>query len=283
MYRKNNERVLILRKTVIEPNGKNLQYWKDIWNYRELAFNLAKRDITVRYKQTRIGFGWAVIAPIVNMFVSTFIFGTLAGLASDGSAPYFIMVYAGSIPWSIFQKNLSQTSSTFIANAALMKKVYYPRILSPLGASLAGLFDSMISIIVLIAMMLIVGYYPTVRFLLFPIFLLLNSALGLFAGLFLSAFNVKWRDMVQIVPFALSVLQYACPVSYSITSIPEKYRLIYSLNPVTGMISAFKWCVISDMSFDTLSFLVAMAWLVLFAVVGIVLFRKTERNFVDIV
>lgn len=272
-----------MRKTVIEPNGKNLQYWKDIWNYRELAFNLAKRDITVRYKQTRIGFGWAVIAPIVNMFVSTFIFGTLAGLASDGSAPYFIMVYAGSIPWSIFQKNLSQTSSTFIANAALMKKVYYPRILSPLGASLAGLFDSMISIIVLIVMMLIVGYYPTVRFLLFPIFLLLNSALGLFAGLFLSAFNVKWRDMVQIVPFALSVLQYACPVSYSITSIPEKYRLIYSLNPVTGMISAFKWCVISDMSFDTLSFLVAMAWLVLFAVVGIVLFRKTERNFVDIV
>jgi len=272
-----------LRKTVIEPNGKNLQYWKDIWNYRELAFNLAKRDITVRYKQTRIGFGWAVIAPIVNMFVSTFIFGTLAGLASDGSAPYFIMVYAGSIPWSIFQKNLSQTSSTFITNAALMKKVYYPRILSPLGAGLAGLFDSMISIIVLIAMMLIVGYYPTVRFLLFPIFLLLNSALGLFAGLFLSAFNVKWRDMAQIVPFALSVLQYACPVSYSITSIPEKYRLIYSLNPVTGMISAFKWCVISDMSFDTLSFLVAMAWLVLFAVVGIVLFRKTERNFVDIV
>lgn len=283
MYRKINERVLILRKTVIEPNGKNLQYWKDIWNYRELAFNLAKRDITVRYKQTRIGFGWAIIAPIVNMFVSTFIFGTLAGLASDGSAPYFIMVYAGSIPWSIFQKNLSQTASTFISNADLMKKVYYPRILSPLGASLAGLFDAMISIIVLIAMMLIVGYYPTVRFLLFPIFLLLNSALGLFAGLFLSAFNVKWRDMAQIVPFALSVLQYACPVSYSITSIPEKYRLIYSLNPVTGMISAFKWCIIGDMPFDMLSFLAAMAWLVFFAVVGIVLFRKTERNFVDIV
>ena len=280
---KNNERVFNLRKTVIEPNGKNLQYWKDIWNYRELAYNLAKRDITVRYKQTRIGLGWAVIAPIVSMIVSTFIFRTLAGLSSDGDAPYFIMVYAGSIPWAIFQKNLTQASSTFITNAALMKKVYYPRILSPLGASLAGLFDSVVSIVVLIVMMLIVGYYPTVRFLLFPIFLLLNSALGLFAGLFLSAFNVKWRDMAQIVPFVLSVAQYICPVSYSITSIPEKYRLIYSLNPATGMISAFKWCVIGDMTFDWLSFGVALAWLALLTVTGIILFRKTERNFVDIV
>lgn len=277
------ERVFELRKTVIEPNGKNFQYWKDIWNYRELAYNLAKRDITVRYKQTRIGLGWAIIAPIINMFVSTFIFGTLAGLSTDGSAPYFIMVYAGSIPWAIFQQNVLQTSSTFINNAALMKKVYYPRILSPIGAALASLFDSLVSIIVLIIMMLIVGYLPTVRFLLFPVFLLLNSALGLFAGLFLSAFNVKWRDMAQIIPFVLSIAQYVCPVSYSISSIPEKYRLIYSLNPATGLISAFKWCVIGDMTFDWLSFGVAIAWLCLFIVTGIVLFRKTERNFVDIV
>lgn len=278
-----NERIFDLRKTVIEPNGKNLQYWRDIWNYRELAYNLAKRDITVRYKQTRIGLGWAVIAPIISMIVSTFIFGTLAGLSSDGNAPYFIMVYAGSIPWSAFQKNVNQASSTFITNADLMKKVYYPRILSPLGACMAGLFDSVVSIIILIILMLGAGYYPTARFLLFPLFLLLNSALGLFLGLFLSAFNVKWRDMAQIVPFVLSVAQYICPVSYSITSIPEKYRLVYSLNPATGMISAFKWCVISDMTFDWLSFGVAVAWLALLTVAGIILFRKTERNFVDIV
>lgn len=280
---KNNERIFDLRKTVIEPNGKNLQYWRDIWNYRELAYNLAKRDITVRYKQTRIGLGWAVIAPIISMIVSTFIFGTLAGLSSDGNAPYFIMVYAGSIPWSAFQKNVNQASSTFITNANLMKKVYYPRILSPLGTCMAGLFDSVVSIIILIILMFGAGYYPTARFLLFPLFLLLNSALGLFLGLFLSAFNVKWRDMAQIVPFVLSVAQYICPVSYSITSIPEKYRLVYSLNPATGMISAFKWCVISDMTFDWLSFGVAVAWLALFTVAGIILFRKTERNFVDIV
>lgn len=281
--KKINERIFDLRKTVIEPNGKNLQYWRDIWNYRELAYNLAKRDITVRYKQTRIGLGWAVIAPIISMIVSTFIFGTLAGLSSDGNAPYFIMVYAGSIPWSAFQKNVNQASSTFITNANLMKKVYYPRILSPIGACMAGLFDSVVSIIILIILMFGAGYYPTARFLLFPLFLLLNSALGLFLGLFLSAFNVKWRDMAQIVPFVLSVAQYICPVSYSITSIPEKYRLVYSLNPATGMISAFKWCVISDMTFDWLSFGVAVAWLALLTVAGIILFRKTERNFVDIV
>lgn len=272
-----------MRKTVIEPNGRNLQYWKDIWNYRELAYNLAKRDITVRYKQTRIGIGWAIIAPIISMIVSTFIFGTLAGLSSDGEAPYYIMVYAGSIPWSIFQTNVSHASSTFINNADLMKKVYFPRILAPVGNVLSSLFDSLISICVLIVMMLVVGYYPTVRFLLFPIFLLLNSALGLFLGLFLSAFNVKWRDMAQIVPYVLSVAQYLCPVSYSINSIPEKYRLIYSLNPATGMISAFKWCVLGDMTFDWLSFLVAVAWLAVLAVAGMILFKKTERNFVDIV
>lgn len=148
---------------------------------------------------------------------------------------------------------------------------------------MATLFDSLISVVVLIVMMLIVGYFPTVRFLLFPVLLLLNAFLGLFAGLFLSSFNVKWRDMAQIIPFAVNILQYVCPVSYSITSIPEKYRLIYSLNPATGMISAFKWCVIGDMKFDWLSFLVAVAWLVLLAAFGIIMFRKTERNFVDIV
>lgn len=274
---------LKLRKTVIEPNGRNLQYWKDIWNYRELAYNLAKRDITVRYKQTRIGLGWAIIAPIINMIVSTFIFGTLAGLSSDGTAPYFLMVYAGSIPWNIFQKNVAQTSSTFITNADLMKKVYYPRILSPVGACMASAFDALVSMVVLLVMMLVVGYYPTPRMLLFPFLLFLNAALGLFLGLFLSSFNVKWRDMAQIVPFALSIMQYICPVSYSISSIPDKYRLIYSLNPATGMISAFKWCILGDMKFDPLSFIVAVAWLIFFAVFGIILFRKTERNFVDIV
>lgn len=272
-----------MRKTIIEPNGKNFQYWKDIWHYRELAFNFAKRDVTVRYKQTRIGFGWAIIAPIINVFVMTFIFGNLAGLSSDGSAPYYIMVYAGSIPWGSFSKGVNSASCTFITNSAIMKKVYYPRIISPIGAALAHILDSLISMSVLVAMMLILGYYPSVKFLLFPFFLILCLTLGTFLGLFLSSFNVKWRDLAQIIPFILSIGQYLTPVAYSIDSIPEKLRILYSLNPATGVVNAFKWCIIKDMPFDYFSFIIAIVWIAILIPLGLHLFRKTERTFVDIV
>jgi len=272
-----------LRKTVIEPNGKNFQYWKDIWNYRELALNLAKRDIVVRYKQTRIGLGWALIAPIISTIVSTFIFGTLANLSTDGSAPYFIMVFAGNTAWTMFSRSLTTSSSTFIMNANIMKKVYYPRILSPIGAELAYLVDALISMAMLIIMMLVVGYYPTVRMLLFPVFLFLNLVLGMAFGLFLSAFNIKFRDLAQIIPFAVSIWQYITPVVYSVDSIPEKYRLLYSLNPAAGFVNAFKWCIIGDMKFDWFTFLVAIGWTVVFVPCGIAAFRKSERTFVDLV
>lgn len=272
-----------MRKTIIEPNGRNFQYWKDIWNYRELALNFAKRDVTVRYKQTRIGFGWAIIAPVINVFVTSFIFGNLAGLEADGSAPYYIMVYAGTIPWSLFSKGVNSSSRTFNANAGIMKKVYYPRIISPIGSSFAHIIDNTISMCVLLVMMFVTGYLPTVKFLLFPIFFLLCLILGTALGLFLSAFNVKWRDLAQIIPFALSIGQYLTPVAYSIDSIPEKFRIIYSLNPVTGVVNAFKWCIIKDMTFDWTSFCIALVWIAILIPLGIHFFRKTERTFVDIV
>ncbi len=272
-----------MRKTVIEPNGRNFQYWKDVWNYRELAFNFAKRDITVRYKQTRIGLGWAVIAPIINVFVMTFIFGNLAGLESDGTAPYYIMVYAGTIPWGLFSKGLSVSSSTFITNANIMKKVYYPRIISPIGAALSQVIDSLVSMSVLIVMMLVTGYFPTWKFLLFPVFFFICLILGNSVGLFLSAFNIKWRDLAQVIPFVVSIAQYVTPVAYSIDSIPEKYRFLYSLNPATGVVNAFKWCILKDMAFDLSSFLVALVWIAVLLPLGIFSFRKAERTFVDIV
>ncbi|MBR3835712.1 MAG: ABC transporter permease [Clostridia bacterium] len=272
-----------LRKTVIEPNGRNFQYWKDIWNYRELALNFAKRDVTVRYKQTRIGLGWAVIAPIINVFVMTFIFGNLAGLESDGNAPYFVMVYAGTIPWGLFSKAITSVSSTFITNADIMKKVYFPRLISPIGTSIAHVIDSLVALSILLIMMLIMGYFPSVKFLLFPVFFLICLLLGSSLGLFLSSFNVKWRDLSQIIPFAISVGQYLTPVAYSIDSIPENFRLIYSLNPATGAINAFKWCLIKDMPFDWTSFIITIVWIIFLFPIGIYFFRKTERTFVDIV
>lgn len=272
-----------MRKTIIEPNGKNFQYWKDIWNYRELAFNLAKRDITVRYKQTKIGLGWAIISPVVNMIITTFIFGTLAGLESDGSAPYFIMVYAGSIPWGLFSSSVNTGAGTFISNAGIMKKVYFPRILAPVGAIMAKVVDSLVSMIIMLILMLFSGYYPSFRMLLFPVFMIFCILLGTGAGFFLSAYNVKWRDLQQGIPFLIGIVQYLTPVMYSINTIPQKYRLLYSLNPATGVVQAFKWCIIKDLPFDFPSFFISLAWIVVLIPLGIYNFRKTERTFVDIV
>ena len=279
------------RKTVIEPNGKNFQYWKDIWRYRELALNLAKRDITVRYKQTVIGLGWSIISPIVNMLIMSFIFGSVAHLESDGSAPYSIMVYAGIIPWTLFSKNFTITSSTFLSSAALMKKVYFPRIISPIGASFAALIDSVISFAVLLLIILISyflnGFTPCWRLALVPVFFTLPIILGFFTGLFLSPFNIRFRDLNQAIPFLLQIGQYATPVAYSFAvacaAVPEQIRFIYELNPIAGAINAVRWCIIPDNAFHWKSFISTLVCIAVFIPVGIKAFRKGERTFVDLV
>lgn len=278
-----------MQKTVIEPNGHNFQYWKDLWRYKELALNFAKRDVTVRYKQTIMGMGWAIISPIVNMLIMTFIFGSVAGLASEGDTPYYIMVYAGLIPWALLSKSLQSGASTFITNADIMKKVYFPRILSPLGSVLAFLIDTAISFGVLIVLMVVFyfteGFTPSLRIFLCPLVLIWTMILGLAAGLFLSAFNVKWRDLNQALPFLISLGQYLSPVAYSVKSnFGDKWWLpIYCLNPAVGILETFKWCIIKSMEFNVFAFVVSIAWTVVLIPLGIHFFRKTERTFVDIV
>ena len=278
-----------MQKTIIEPNGRNFQYWKDIWRYRELAFNFAKRDVTVRYKQTMIGFGWAVISPVVNMIIMTFIFGNVAGLASEGDVPYSIMVYSGIIPWTILSKSIQNGAGTFINNAAIMQKVYFPRILSPLGSMLAFLIDAAISFAVLLVLMLIFhfinGFVPSLRIFITPLIMVWAMLLGLAAGLFLSAFNVKWRDLNQALPFLISLGQYIAPVAYSVNeNFGDKWWLnLYCLNPAVGILETFKWCIIRSMKFNTFAFFASIVWTLILIPVGIKLFRKTERTFVDIV
>lgn len=278
-----------MQRTIIEPNGHNFQYWKDIWRYKELAFNFAKRDVTVRYKQTLVGFGWAVISPIVNMIIMTFIFGNVAGLASEADVPYSIMVYSGIIPWTLLTKCLSGGAGTFISNAGIMQKVYFPRILSPLGSTLAYLIDTLISFAVMLVLMVIFffiqGFVPSVRIFLTPLVLIWTLVLGLSAGLFLSAFNVKWRDLNQALPFLISLGQYASPVAYSVSeNFGDKWWLpIYCLNPAVGILETFKWCIIDKMEFNWLAFWVAIGWTAALIPLGIRMFRKTERTFVDIV
>lgn len=278
-----------MQKTVIEPNGHNFQYWKDLWRYKELALNFAKRDVTVRYKQTIMGMGWAVISPIINMLIMTFIFGNVAGLSSEGDTPYYIMVYAGLIPWALLSKSLQSGASTFITNADIMKKVYFPRILSPLGSVLAFLIDTAISFGVLLVLMVVFyfteGFTPSLRIFLCPLVLIWTMILGLAAGLFLSAFNVKWRDLNQALPFLISLGQYLSPVAYSVKSnFGDKWWLpIYCLNPAVGILETFKWCIIKSMEFNVFAFVVSIAWTVVLIPLGIHFFRKTERTFVDIV
>lgn len=283
------ERGIEMQKTVIEPNGHNFQYWKDLWRYKELAFNFAKRDVTVRYKQTIIGMGWAIINPVINMLIMTFIFGNVAGLSSEGNTPYYIMVYAGLIPWNLLSKSLQSGAGTFITNATIMKKVYFPRILSPLGSVLAFLIDTAISFGVLLVLMVIFyfteGFVPSLRIFLCPLVLVWTMILGLAAGLFLSAFNVKWRDLNQALPFLISIGQYLSPVAYSVKSnFGDKWWLpIYCLNPAVGILETFKWCIIKNMEFDAYAFFVSLAWTVILIPLGVHFFRKTERTFVDIV
>ncbi len=278
-----------IQRTIIEPNGHNFQYWKDIWRYRELAFNFAKRDVTVRYKQTLVGFGWAVVSPVVNMIIMSFIFGNVAGLSSEGNVPYPIMVYAGLIPWSLLSKCVSTGAGTFISNAGIMQKVYFPRILSPLGSVLAFLIDTSISFAVLLVLMVIFffteGFVPSPRIFLSPLILVFATILGLSAGLFLSAFNVKWRDLGQALPFLLSLGQYLSPVAYSVNAnFGDKWWVnLYCLNPAVGILETYKWCIIPSMKFNAFAFLVSVVWCVVLIPLGIHFFRKTERTFVDIV
>jgi len=278
-----------LQRTVIEPNGKSFQYWKDLWRYRELALNFAKRDVTVRYKQTFIGFGWSIINPIINMLIMTFIFGNLAGFDSGdpNAAPYNIIVYAGLIPWTLFSRSFTLASGTFVTNADLMKKVYFPRLISPLGSSITSLIDTAISFGVLLLMMLFYGYAPSLRMLLAPIMLIPMMFLGMFLGLFTSVFTIKYRDLIQIVPLLVQIGQYATPVAYSMndiqTKVSPKAALAFLVNPATGFVSAFKWCIIKTEVFDWKSFAISFAWLIIFVPIATKLFRKAERTFVDIV
>lgn len=277
-----------MQKTIIEPNGKNAQYWKDIWRYKGLAFTFAMRDITVRYKQTVIGLGWSVISPVVTMLLMSFLFGTVAKLPSDGTAPYQIMVYSGLIAWNLFARGLSIAASTFLSNADLLKKVYFPRIIAPLGQAAALLVDTLISLGVLFVMLVIFKYPPPWERLLFlPVFIFLSLLLGFSAGLILAPGNIKHRDLNHVLPFLIQVGQYVTPVVYSFTyitaSMSKNTAMIYTLNPVAGVVNAFKWCIIGSNSFHWPSFVITLVWTAVLLPLGIFRFRKGERTFVDLV
>mgnify|MGYP001791838930 CR=1 FL=1 len=268
---------------IIEAGRTEKQYWKDIWRYRELFYTLAWRDISVRYKQTVIGVAWALIRPFLTMVVFTIVFGNLAKLPSEG-VPYPILVFSAMLPWQFFANSLSSASDSLISNANLISKVYFPRLVVPTSAVVTSFVDFMISGMILLGLMIWYNFVPSWRIITLPVFVAISFAASMGAGLWLCSLNVKYRDFRYIVPFVVQFGLYISPVGFSSNVVPEKWRLLYSLNPIVGVIDGFRWAILGGESNIYMpGFLLSLALVTFILITGVRFFRKTERTFADII
>ena len=269
---------------IIEPGRTEKNYWSDLWRFRELFYILSWRDISVRYKQTVIGVLWALIRPVLTMVVFTVIFGKMAKFPSDGNAPYAIMVYAGMLPWQFFSSAITATSNSLVGNAQLITKVYFPRLIIPVSSIITSFVDFIISFIILIFLMFYFSFLPTWRMAYLLGFLIITFLTALGFGLFITSLNVKYRDFRYIVPFIVQLGLYISPVGFSSSVIPEKYRLLYSLNPMVGVIDGFRWSILGDNSNIYIpGFILSLFVAVIFLIIGLMKFRKMEKTFADII
>ena len=268
---------------VIEPNRTTVAFFRELLRYRELFYFLAWRDILVRYKQTVIGIAWSVIRPLLTMLVFTIVFGRLAKLPSEG-VPYPILVFSAMLPWQYFANAMQESSNSLIAESRLISKVYFPRLIVPASSVIVSAVDFLISLALLGLLMLGYGFVPSWTLLFMPFFFLLATLAALGAGFWLSALNVKYRDFRYIVPFLVQFGLYVSPVGFSSSVVPERWRLLYSLNPMVGVIDGFRWCVQGTASSLYLpGFLISAAISVLAFSSGVWFFRRTERFFADFI
>lgn len=269
---------------VIEAGRSQAGYWRDLWRYRELFEVLAWRDISVRYKQTVFGIAWALIRPLLTMIVFTVVFGRLAKLPSEGGAPYALMVLAGMLPWTFFSTALSEASNSMVGNSNLVTKVYFPRLIVPAAAVIVSFVDFLISFGLMVGLMVWYQFSPDLRILLLPVFILIAFLTSLGVGVWVAALNVKYRDFRYVIPFIVQFGLYISPVGFSSSIIPEQWRLIYSLNPLVGVIDGFRWCVLGgEVEFYWPGFAVSLVVVALFLWLGIRQFRRMERSFADMI
>ncbi|RMF22399.1 MAG: ABC transporter permease, partial [Cyanobacteria bacterium J083] len=240
-----SKRGISTQELIIEPGRTERQYWQDLWRYRELFYFLAWRDIVVRYKQTVIGIAWALIRPFLTMVVFSVVFGNLAKLDSQG-APYPILVFSALLPWQFFANSLTECSNSLITNANLLSKVYFPRLIVPTSAVVVSFVDFLISGMILLGLMAWYDFVPSWRIITLPLFILIAFAAAMGAGLWLASLNVQYRDFRYIVPFIVQLGLYISPVGFSSNIVPEKWRLIYSLNPMVGVIDGFRWAILQQ-------------------------------------
>jgi len=268
---------------VIEAGRTERHYWRDLWRYRELFYFLAWRDILVRYKQTAIGVLWALIRPLLTMIVFTLVFGKLAKLPSGG-VPYPILVFAAMLPWQFFSSAFTEAGNSLITNSNLISKVYFPRLVVPTSAVIVSFADFLISGVILAGLMLWYGYSPDWRIVFLPLFILIAFAAAMGSGLWVAALNVEYRDFRYIVPFVAQFGLYVSPVGFSSSIVPEKWRLLYSLNPMVGVIDGFRWSILGgNARIFWPGFLLSIFMVLAMLISGIVYFRRMEKTFADVI
>jgi len=275
---------VVSQEIVIEAGKTELHYWRDLWRYRELFYFLAWRDILVRYKQTAIGIAWAVIQPLSTTLVSVFVFEHLAKMKSEGTAPYAVMVLVAQLPWQFFSRALTEASNSLISNTNLISKIYFPRLIIPASSVITALVDFLISTGLVVVVMIFYRFAPDWRAITAPLFLLLALGGAMGAGLWFAALNVSYRDFRYIVPFIVTIGASVSPVGYSSSIVPEKWRLLYSLNPMVGIIDGFRWALLgSEIPLYIPGLAISTIFITIVLITGILYFRATEKRFADVI
>ena len=271
------------RTLVIQPHrGLGNLDLAALWEYRELLYFLVWRDLKVRYKQTFIGASWAIFQPAMTMVIFTMIFGRMAKIPSDG-LPYSVFVYAGLLPWTYFSQALRLSGVGLVSNAHLITKIYFPRLIIQLAAVITPAMDFLVSFLLLLGLIAWFGIAPSWGLLAVPLFLLLAMITALAVGLWLSPLNVRYRDVEHTIPFLIQFWMFASPVAYPVSMVPESWRLLYSLNPMVGVIEGFRWGLLGKENPDFTVMLVSVAVVLVLLGSGVVFFRRTERTFADVI
>lgn len=269
---------------IIEPGLAERHYWRDLWRYRELFFVLAWRDVSVRYKQTIIGLAWALIQPLLTMIVFTIVFDKLAKLPTEGAIPYPLLVYAGLLPWQLFSTSLTGASGSLLGNANLISKVYFPRLIVPCAAIVVSFVDFLVSFGILVVLMLWFQFLPGWQILFLPLFMFMAFLASLGLGLWITALNLKYRDFRYIIPFIVQFGLYVSPVGFSSAVVPIEWRLLYSINPIVGVIDGFRWAILGgETQLYIPGFLLSWTVVIFFLWLGVRQFRKMEKNFADLI
>jgi lipopolysaccharide transport system permease protein len=272
-----------MTQLVIEAGRTEGQYWRDLWRYRELLYFLSWRDLLVRYKQTVVGVGWSFIRPLLTMLVLTVVFGKLGKMPSGG-VPYPLLVLCGMLPWNFFSIAMSESGNSLVSNSSLISKVYFPRLFIAVSSVVTSFVDFLISALFMVALMMWYRFAPPLAVLFLPCFLLLVFGASLGVGLWIGALMVKYRDFRFIVPFLVQFGLYISPVGFQSSIVPERFRLLYALNPMVGVIDGFRWCLLGGQSriyWPALA--VAVTEVVLLLATGLLYFRKTEQTFADVI